>query len=677
MAANPADSELVSRSPAMVSRPAFRLSGSIEAPGDKSISHRAIILGALATGTTHIQGLLESADTMATVEAMRALGAKLERVAPGNWNVTGVGVNGFRSPVQPLDFGNAGTGVRLGFGLVGGQNISAKFVGDASLSKRPMGRVLAPLAQMGVKAISADGCLPVQLSAVQSLQAIHHVLPVASAQVKSAILLAGLRSNGQTIIDEPGPSRDHTENMLRAFGADLHIQPLPNNARRVVLQGPVQLQAQNIKVPGDPSSAAFAMIAALIIPNSDITITNVMVNPTRNGLVRSLQAAGYDLCLHNQRTNGGENIADIRVLYGCCAPVCPDPELAVTMIDEYPALILLAAFATGTSRFAGIGELRVKESDRIAKMAELLTAHGVHVRTGDDWMEVDGKGSVFGPVVCAQAQKSFAVAGDHRIAMCALLLGMAGYHPVAIDDRSTIATSYPEFIKDMAKLGAQMSVNSNQPKLVIAVDGPSAAGKGTLARKLAAQFDLPYLDTGLLYRATARAALAANIALDDETKLASLAQNLSIPILQPEQLRSFEIGAAASKIAVIASVRSALLALQQDFANGPHGAVLDGRDIGTVICPDADIKFWITASEDVRAARRREELQALGQQISQVEMLSQLRERDTRDAARNSAPMQKPANAYLIDTSKLRIDAALHIARKRIEQELAERGRAD
>jgi cytidylate kinase len=387
-------------------------------------------------------------------------------------------------------------------------------------------------------------------------------------------------------------------------------------------------------------------------------------------MLQTLQQAGYGVCLQNERTLGGEKVADLQVIFGGSSPMSPDPDLAVTMIDEYPAMMLLASFAKGTSRFAGIGELRVKESDRIAQMEKLLLEHGVVVRSGTDWVEIDGTGSVFGPIQRFDAMPDITVEGDHRIAMCALVLGMSSYLPISIVDGSSIATSYPEFIADMQSLGGKMTVETTARPLVIAVDGPMASGKGTLARKLAAHFNLPYLDTGLLYRATARAALQENIDLGDQGAIAALAKSLSLPIMQVEELRLAHIGVAASRVAALPKVREALLKLQREFSKNPDGAVLDGRDIGTIICPDADVKLWITASEKVRAERRRQELLQNGQEISAKAMLAQLQERDARDAARDNAPMTMAANAHLIDTSKLSIDAALQVARQWVERKM-------
>jgi 3-phosphoshikimate 1-carboxyvinyltransferase len=654
----------------IVSWPAFRLSGSIRAPGDKSISHRALLLGALASGTSQICGLLEGDDVLATAKAVSALGAKVERLANGNWQITGVGAKGFDAPDQPLDFGNAGTGVRLTMGVIAGQAIAATFTGDESLCSRPMNRVLDPLTRMGAKASSDAGRLPVTLHGTSEPKPLHHPLKIASAQVKSAILLAGLQARGATIVEEPGPSRDHTETMLGAFGAHIETGAFSDGRRQITLHGPAQLQACDVDVPGDPSSASFAMVAALIVDHSEILVENVMINPTRSGLVTCLQQAGYDIQTHNIRYSGGEQIADIEVRAGCKASLHPAPASAVTMIDEYPVLMVLAAFARGTSRFEGIGELRVKESDRIAKMAELLHAHQVSVRTGPDWMEVDGCGSVFGQDQ-SDVPLFISAAGDHRIAMCALLMGLGGFTPTGIISGNAIATSYPQFLQHMNQLGARMKQQAKKP--VIAIDGPSASGKGTLARKLADVLHLPYLDTGLLYRATARAALAKGVSLRDEAKIAQLGANLTMPIENPDGLRDAKIGIAASKVAALPAVRAALLELQRAFANGPNGAVLDGRDIGTIVCPDADIKLWITASVEVRAKRRRQELLQRGENITEAEMLQQLQDRDARDSGRKDAPMKIADNAHLIDTSKLGIDAALAVAQKWVERKLAER----
>lgn len=657
----------------LFSYPAFRLRGSIRAPGDKSISHRALMLGALAEGVTHITGLLESEDVHATEAAMQALGAIITCTGPGERKVQGVGTAGLQNPAQPLDFGNAGTGVRLCFGLVAGQGLQATFTGDDSLRQRPMNRVLAPLAKTGAKAISRDGRLPVTLTAPNHPEPAQHEIPVASAQVKSALLLAGLQAAGNTIVIEPHPTRAHTETMLRAFGAQVDSEILPDGRGKVVLHGPARLRATDISVPGDPSSAAFALTAALIIPESEVLVQGVLLSPGRDGFLRVLQAAGYDLSLENERGQDGERVADIRARYGPRPALHTLPEQASGMIDEFPCLFVLAAFAKGRSRFEGLAELRVKESDRLGIMGELLRRYGAQLEMGEDWMQITGAAGQFGAPVGQDVLTTFAAHGDHRIAMSAAILAMGGFTPLCIEQAQTIATSYPDFVKHMQTLKANLYMKHETSPLRIAVDGPLASGKGTIARMLAEHLDLPYLDTGTLYRGTARAALSAGVDLSDEQKVAEQAANLQLPLADPDGLRTAEVGASASKVAAHGKVRAALLDLQRRFANDRKGAVLDGRDIGTVVCPDADVKLWITASEDVRAARRRMELEAKGETISQQEMLRQLRERDARDAGRTDAPMRKAADAHLIDTSCLSIDAAFQAARARVKQVLAER----
>lgn len=657
----------------LFSRPAFRLRGTLRAPGDKSISHRALMLGTVASGCTRISGLLESEDVHSTESAMVALGARITRTGDGTREVEGVGAAGLQSLEAPLDFGNAGTGVRLCFGLVAGQGRQATFVGDASLSRRPMNRVLAPLAKTGTRAQSNDGCLPVTVTGPDRPEPSRHEIPIASAQVKSALLFAGLQAHGDTEVIEPHPTRAHTETMLRAFGADVESELLPDGRNKVVLHGPAKLHGTDIAVPGDPSSAAFAITAALIVPESEVVVTGVLQAPGRDGYLRVLQAAGYDLQLENEREQAGERVADIRATHGPRPALRTMAAQAPGMIDEFPCCFVLAAFADGTSRFEGLSELRVKESDRLGLMQDLLQQYGVQVESGDDWMEITGASGQFGAPVDGPEFLRFAAHGDHRIAMSAAILAMGGFAPLMVEQAQTIATSYPDFVAHMQSLGAPIQTGKGEMEMRIAVDGPLASGKGTIARMLAQHFALPYLDTGTLYRGTARAALQAGVDFADETKVAELASGLDLPLTDPDSLRTAEVGAGASKVAALPQVRAALLDLQRRFANQGTGAVLDGRDIGTVVCPDAEVKLWITASEDVRAQRRRLELAEKGEELSQEEMLRQLRERDNRDAGRDDAPMVQAADAHLIDTSDLSIDAAFQAARDRVAQVLAER----
>lgn len=424
------------------------LTGTVRAPGDKSISHRALIFGALADGVTQITGLLEGADILSTASAMRSFGADVQKQDDGSWHVTGCGEAGFVTPDTPVDCGNAGTGVRLIMGAASGFSLKAEFTGDASLSARPMGRVLDPLSDMGVSYKAAKGGrLPVTLRSDGDLSPIDYTPPHASAQVKSAILLAGLGGVGTTTVTEPTLSRDHTENMLKAFGAEVTVKPI-GNGQKVSVKGPVTLKAANVVVPGDPSSAAFLIVAALITPGSEITIENVMMNPTRIGLFETLSEMGAYLRSDNFRTSGGEVIADIQVKHSKLHGVIVPPERAPSMIDEYPILAIAAAYASGTTTMRGIAEMRVKESDRISATVALLKANGVETSEYEDGFSVKG-----GPVPGGGMVETH---HDHRIAMSALILGLNADAPVQIDDGAMIATSFPTFFKLMKNIGAVM-----------------------------------------------------------------------------------------------------------------------------------------------------------------------------------------------------------------------------
>ena len=425
------------------------LMGTVRAPGDKSISHRALIFGALAAGETIITGLLEGADILSTAGAMRSFGASVEKQKDGRWKVKGCGEAGFSTPNTDVDCGNAGTGVRLIMGAASGFALTAKFTGDASLSVRPMGRVLNPLSDMGISYEAQDGGrLPVILRSDGHLSPIDYTPPHASAQVKSAILLAGLGSEGTTTVTEPTLSRDHTENMLKAFGAEVTVKPI-GRGQKVSVKGPVTLKATDVTVPGDPSSAAFPIVAALITPGSDVTIENVMMNPTRVGLFETLTEMGAYLRSDNFRTSGGEVIADIQVKYSKLHGVTVPPERAPSMIDEYPVLAIAAAYASGTTTMRGIAEMRVKESDRISATVALLKENGVETVEYEDGFAVKG-GSVAGGGVVTTHH-------DHRIAMSALILGLQADAPVTIDDSAMIATSFPTFFDLMKGLGAKIT----------------------------------------------------------------------------------------------------------------------------------------------------------------------------------------------------------------------------
>ncbi len=427
------------------------LSGRVRVPGDKSISHRAVMLGALAVGETVIEGLLESADVIRTVQAMAALGARVERHQDGSWHVIGCGVGGFTQPEGTIDFGNSGTGVRLAAGLVATTPIRVIFTGDESLSRRPMGRIMEPLVKFGAQIDTAPGgTLPMRIIGAADPVPVEYALPVPSAQVKSAVLLAGLNAPGETTVIEPVATRDHTERMLRAFGADIR-EEVTEKGRRITVRGEKELKACAITVPGDPSSAAFPLAAAVICPGSAVTVENVLLNPTRTGLIETLHEMGAELRILEPRNSGGEIIGNVAASTSSLKGVVVPARRAPSMIDEYPVLAAIAAFAEGTTRMEGLAELRVKESDRLAAVAEGLAACGVTVRAGEDWLEVDGTGGA--PVPGGAVVRTHM---DHRIAMAFLVLGLNAAAPVKVDDGEMIATSFPQFVSLMRGLGADI-----------------------------------------------------------------------------------------------------------------------------------------------------------------------------------------------------------------------------
>ena len=425
------------------------LKGRIRVPGDKSISHRALILGTLAVGRTRITGLLEGEDVLCTAAAMRALGARVERAADGSWTVDGVGVGGLAEPDNVLDFGNSGTGARLVLGTVATSPLTAIFTGDASLRRRPMGRVTVPLARMGAEFLARDGGrLPLTVRGPRDPLPIAYTLPVPSAQVKSAVLLAGLNAPGETSVIEPLATRDHTERMLRHFGAQIRVLTGDDGAKEITLTGEAELRGADLTVPGDPSSAAFPIVASLILPGSEITVENVGTNPLRTGLLTTLLEMGARIEVGAARETGGEPVADLLVRGGALKGVDVPPERAPSMIDEYPILAVAAAFANGRTVMRGLSELRVKESDRLAAIAEGLAAAGVSVVVEHDTLVVEGSGGR------PHGGATIAARLDHRIAMAFLVLGMASERPIGIDDAETINTSFPSFVALMNGLGA-------------------------------------------------------------------------------------------------------------------------------------------------------------------------------------------------------------------------------
>jgi 3-phosphoshikimate 1-carboxyvinyltransferase len=426
------------------------LTGRARVPGDKSISHRALILGALSVGETRISGLLEGEDVLNTARSMQALGTRVERTGDFAWRVSGVGVGGFAQPKNPLDFGNSGTGCRLVMGAVAGCPITAVFDGDASLRSRPMRRILDPLELMGARTgdIRQGGRLPLSLSGARYPVPITYKTPVASAQIKSAVLLAGLSAPGTTTVIEQEASRDHTELMLRHFGAEITSAKEGAHGRRIALAGEPELHGAEVVVPADPSSAAFPIVAALVVQGSDVVLSDVMTNPLRTGLFATLRDMGASIEESEARGDTGEPMAQLRVRASRLRGVEVPPERAPSMIDEYLVLAVAASYAEGTTIMRGLHELRVKESDRLAATADMLRLNGVKAEISGDDLIVEGRGHVPGGGLVATHM-------DHRIAMSALVMGLASDKPVRVDDTAFIATSFPDFIPMMRRLGAE------------------------------------------------------------------------------------------------------------------------------------------------------------------------------------------------------------------------------
>lgn len=427
--------------------PSGALTGRVRVPGDKSISHRALMFSALAVGTSTVKGLLEGEDVLATAAALRQMGASIARSDDAVWTIDGVGVGGLLQPASALDMGNSGTSTRLLMGLIASHPITATFIGDASLSKRPMGRVITPLTQMGAEfTASPGGRLPLMLRGMCPAVPIRYTLPVASAQVKSAVLLAGLNTPGITSVIEPIATRDHSERMLRGFGAIVTVETAAQG-KIISITGEAELKPQHIVVPGDPSSAAFLVVAATIVPGSDVVVENVGLNPTRAGLFTALRLMGASIEELDRREVGGEPVADLRVRHAALSGIEVPPDLAPSMIDEYPVLFVAAAFATGRTIARGAEELRVKESDRIATMATALTAIGARVEEVEDGLLIDGSGGdplTGGATIATQL--------DHRIAMSMTVAALNCRSDVTLDDASPVATSYPAFFDQIAQL---------------------------------------------------------------------------------------------------------------------------------------------------------------------------------------------------------------------------------
>ncbi len=642
--------------------PCGPLIGECVVPGDKSISHRSVIFASLAEGSTIVNGFLPGLDCLATVQAFQEMGVKIERLSADTLKIEGVGLHGLKPPANPLDLGNSGTSMRLLAGLLSAQSFDSELIGDASLSNRPMNRVIKPLTQMGARIESNDGKAPLKIKGGQSLEGIDYVSPVSSAQVKSCLLLAALYAQGETRYSEPGVSRDHTERMLVSFG-----YPINKGEHSVALKARKSLQASTIDVPGDISSAVFLIVAATIVKGSNLVIKNVGVNPTRIGAINILKAMGADITLNNKRLLGDEPVADIQVAYAPLEGIeIPLSQVALA-IDEFPVLFVAASVAKGRTILKGAKELRVKESDRIQTMAEGLSRLGVTIEVLPDGAVIEG-GSLCGGEVLSYK--------DHRIAMAFSMAAMAARDSVVIKDCAAIATSFPNFLNIIHELGVPLTVKAcdmEGEKMttevpLVTIDGPSGTGKGTLCQQLAEKFKWNMLDSGALYRVLALAAKQHAVDLDNEPALDVLAAHLdtqfkvsldsksSLVILEGEDvtdlIRSEECGNDASKIAVLPVVRKSLLERQRAFAESP-GLVTDGRDMGTVVFPTAMLKIYLTASAEIRAERRYSQLKEKGINASLAQIVEELDKRDKRDQNRKIAPLQAASDAVVIDTTTL------------------------
>lgn len=638
------------------------LKGTPYVPSDKSISHRALLCGLLSVGSTHITNLLQSEDVKNTQNACQTLGARITQKEETT-TIKGVGVGGLQQPATIIDVGNSGTTTRLLSGILATHPITTFLNGDTSLNKRPMERIITPLSAAGAQFITPTQTLPMGIIGTNTPLPLQYKLPIVSAQVKSALLFAALATRGITRITETIPTRDHTERMLQKFGVPLDIQKTEKETI-ITIHGPCTLTPQHITIPSDISSALFIIVAALICPQSHITLHNISANPTRIKIIEILQNMGANLKISQPKEPCPfyeEPVMDIEVFsQQNIKPIHIASHITPLIIDEIPILAILASYASGKSTFEGLEELRHKESDRLQAVFDGLTANNIPCHMTSHTLFVYGDSHIVkggGYVVTHH---------DHRIAMSFLVLGLATQNPVTVDDISSIQTSFPSFIKTLQDLGALITPanntkEKNMPHIIVAIDGPSAAGKGTLAKRIAQEFSLKYLDTGLLYRITGFLALQRSVDLSSEEDVATIAETLTAQDIadndQNPQIRNETTAKAASHVAAFPKVREALLAFQRNFAQTPspenNGCILDGRDIGTTICPDAHIKLFITASDEARAQRRFLELQTKDSDITIEDVLLQLQQRDKKDSERAASPLTPASDALMIDTSHL------------------------
>ncbi len=658
--------------------PSSGLRGTVTPPGDKSISHRSLMLACLADGPCEIDGISTGDDVIRTAMAMVAMGALISSPT-GSERVVVHGTGGELSePTKPLDLGNSGTGFRLMLGLVAGREGLFVLTGDRSLSSRPMDRVIRPLSDMGAVVDGrAGGKLAPVVIRGSRLKGIDYTVPVPSAQVKSAILLAGLNASGPTTIREAHKTRPHTEELLKLCGVSVESADFGNGGGSSVTVFPGKVSPFSTRVPGDPSQAAFWVVAGLIVPGSDLLVESVYLGPERSGFVSVLKRMGADITVEGK---SGET-ADLRVRTSSLTATTVDAE-EIPSLDEVPILAVAAAFAKGISTFKGLAELRVKESDRLATVASELTALGANVEVIGDDMRVTG-----GRITGGHCRSH----GDHRIAMACAIAGLAGNDVTSIHGWDAVATSYPEFVSHLAAIGAsfqyeELSSVDDGPGIspskvasrpspntaasdarhsVLAIDGPSGSGKSTIAREVAKMLGMAYLDTGAMYRAVGCLALRREVKIEDQDALEGLVRGLTVKVEGSgpgqlvtvdsedvsDEIRTEETTSAASKVAAHPAVRKRMVELQRIWADDHGGGVVEGRDIGSVVFPEARLKVYLTADAQVRAARRAEE-EGAGPGASP---LGAMLERDERDRTRTDSPLTESEDSVKIDTSSMGI----------------------
>lgn len=649
--------------------PGGPLTGTLLVPGDKSITHRAIMLSALAEGESTIRGYCPGEDCLNTMRAFQAMGIAIEQT-PQELRVAGKGLWGLSEPERSLDCGNSGTGLRLLTGLLAGQEFFTVLTGDDSLRRRPMGRIVNPLREMGAWIAGRKGgeLAPLAITG-RRLRGVAYSAPVASAQVKSSLLLAGLYADGETRITEPQRSRDHTERLLRHVGV-----PVREEGLTVVVTGRAAgrwTAVRDLSVAGDLSAAAFFIVAASIVPGSDVTIQGVGVNPTRTGILDVLGEMGASLTVLNPREVAGEPVADLRVRAARLRGVRLGTERIPQTIDEFPILCVAAAMAEGETVITGAAELRVKESDRIAGMAAELRKVGVAVTETPDGLIIQGRnGAALKSAVCASY-------GDHRVAMSLAIAGLAADGPIQVQDTACIDTSFPGFADLLAQVrpasGAKRPRRKGRkPRQIITIDGPAGAGKSTVAKRLATRLGYHYLDSGALYRALAWKALKAGIEPGDEQAMGRLLAGTAVALESSpddarilldgrdvtQDIRSPEVSRVASVVSALPAVREWLIPVQRQIASA-GGMVAEGRDMGTRIFPQADWKFFLEADLEVRARRRQDEFARAGHTVKLEDTLKELNQRDSQDRSRNLAPLVPATDARVIDTSEMSVDQVL------------------